>query len=120
MIEEKELVVRKSSMYGTIFWMVLDNVVPFVCSKQFWQNNCDKIHAFYWERLLNTLRTLLPYAVDTVIPFIFQIFYRRLKSTTLKAITMPLNNGMMTIKVFLMNAKCLQLNQNLYHRIKTF
>ena len=74
---------RKSSMYGTIFWMVLDNVVPFVCSKQFWQNNCDKIHAYYWERLLNTLRTLLPYAVDAVIPLYIPDLLQKAEDRTL-------------------------------------
>ena len=33
--------VRESPDYGKVFWMILDSVVPYLCSKNFWQRNSD-------------------------------------------------------------------------------
>ncbi len=60
--------VRESSDYGKIFWMILDSVVPFVCSRQFWQKNADVVFSLYWRRLFEVLRTLLPLASIATTP----------------------------------------------------
>ncbi len=60
--------VRESPDYGKIFWMILDSVVPFVCSRQFWQRNAEVVFSRYWRRLFEVLRTLLPLASVAITP----------------------------------------------------
>lgn len=51
---------RESSDLGAAFWLVLDTLVPHVCTKQFWQKNSDVQYIPFWRKLFETLRSLLP------------------------------------------------------------
>jgi len=73
---------RESSMYGKIFWMILDSVVPFVCSKQFWQKNSDIASILNWRRLFETLRAMLPFAFHATTPVYVPELLRRRKDDT--------------------------------------
>jgi hypothetical protein len=71
---------RESSNFGKVFWMVFDSVVPYLCSKQFWQKNSDIAAIVYWRRLFETLRALLPLASVPSTPEYVPELLRRLKS----------------------------------------
>ncbi len=70
--------VRRSPDYGKIIWMILDSVVPFVCSRQFWQKNSDVAFVLYWRRLFEVLRALLPFASTAMTPeYVPELLRRR-------------------------------------------
>ncbi len=71
---------RESSDFGKVFWMVLNSVVPYLCSKQFWQKNSDIAAVVYWRRLFETLRPLLPLASLPTTPEYVPELLRRWKS----------------------------------------
>jgi hypothetical protein len=71
---------RESSDFGKAFWMVLDSVVPYLCTKQFWQKNSDVSAVVYWRRLFKTLRSLLPLASMPATPEYVPELLRRRKS----------------------------------------
>ena len=71
---------RESSEFGKVFWMILDSVVPYLCSKQFWQKNSDVAAVVYWRRLFETLRSLLPLASVPSTPECVPELLRRRKS----------------------------------------
>lgn len=72
--------VRDSSEYGKVFWMVLDSVIPYLCSKKFWQKNSDIEAIVYWRRLFETLRSLLPLTSVPSTPEYVPELLRRWKS----------------------------------------
>ena len=74
--------VRESTEFGKVFWMVLDTVVPFLCSRQFWQNNSDVASILKWRRIFETLRFLLPFASVPSMPEYIPELLRRRKSDT--------------------------------------
>lgn len=80
--EEKQLTrsARELPDFGKVFWMVLDSVVPYVCSRQFWQKNSDIAAVIYWRRLFKALRSLLPFASMPSTPEYVPELLRRLKS----------------------------------------
>jgi hypothetical protein len=59
---------RESSVFGKVFWMVLDTVVPYSCSKLFWQKNSDVEAVVDWRSLFETLRSMLPLASEPSTP----------------------------------------------------
>ena len=60
--------------------MILDSVVPYLCSKQFWRNNSDVAGVFSWRSLFETLRSLLPLASVPSTPEYVPELLRRQKS----------------------------------------
>jgi hypothetical protein len=75
--------IRESSMYGKIFWMILDSVIPFVCSKQFWQKNFDAASILNWRSLFETLRSMLPFVFHAVTPvYVPELLQRRKDDTS--------------------------------------
>ena len=72
--------VRVSSEFGGVFWMILDSVVPYVCSKQFWQHNSDVTSIVHWRRLFEVLRSLLPFASTPSTPEYVPELLRRRKT----------------------------------------
>jgi len=71
--------VRDSPHYGKAFWMILDAVVPYLCSKQFWQKNSDLAYILLWRKLFELLRTLLPLASTASTPDYVPELLRRQK-----------------------------------------
>jgi hypothetical protein len=71
---------RNSSGLGKVFWMILDSVVPFLCSRQFWQRNSDVAAVAQWRKLFRTLRTLLPLAAAPATPEYVPELLRRRRS----------------------------------------
>jgi len=71
---------RESSEFGKVFWMVIDSVVPYLCSKLFWQKNSDVAAVISWRRLFETLRSLLPLASVPSTPEYVPELLRRRKS----------------------------------------
>ncbi|MFH0780887.1 MAG: hypothetical protein V2B20_02900 [Pseudomonadota bacterium] len=70
--------VRDLSQFGSVFWMILDSVVPYACSKQFWQHNSDAASVIHWRRLFEVLRSLLPYASTPSTPeYVPELLRRR-------------------------------------------
>jgi hypothetical protein len=53
---------REASDFGKAFWLVLDSVVPYLCTMKSWQKNSDVIDVVKWRRLFENLRSLLPLA----------------------------------------------------------
>lgn len=71
---------RESSGFGKVFWMVLDSVVPHLCSIQFWQKNSKSNRLQLWRKLFETLRFLLPLVSTPSIPEYVPDLLRRLKN----------------------------------------
>lgn len=70
--------VRNSTEFGNVFWMILDSVVPHVCSKHFWQHNSDVASVVHWRRLFEVLRSLLPFASTPSTPeYVPELLRRR-------------------------------------------
>jgi hypothetical protein len=70
--------VRDSLEYGKVFWVILDAVVPYLCSKQFWKKNADVSNIRFWRRLFELFRSLLPVASTATTPeYVPELLRRR-------------------------------------------
>ncbi len=75
-------IARESSDFRKVFWVVLDTVAPFLCSRQFWQYNSDAASVPQWRGLFEKLRCLLPLASFPCTPEYVPELLRRRKNDT--------------------------------------
>ena len=69
---------RETTDFGKAFWMILDCVVPHLCSRSFWQRNVDEASVLLWRRLFESLRLLLPLSsIATTPEYVPELLRRR-------------------------------------------